>query len=152
LIPGHCGVEVNETADSDNHLKKPEIANYYYQLQIEKPNGKLNTTRSFTDYVRGESYFEEYYRNGSSPWFREIKMNRRVFMSINRVRTGHTSLKASLSRCIICSWLNANVMTSCKQRKLIFWDCKLYEEQKATMTDILSENSKKYTQTQIRSS
>jgi hypothetical protein len=26
---------------------------------------------------------------------------------------------------------------------LIFWDCKLYEEQRATMVDILSENRKK---------
>jgi hypothetical protein len=25
----------------------------------------------------------------------------------------------------------------------IFWDCKLYEEQRATMMDILSENKKK---------
>jgi hypothetical protein len=25
----------------------------------------------------------------------------------------------------------------------IFWDCKLYEDQRATMMDILSENSKK---------
>jgi hypothetical protein len=25
----------------------------------------------------------------------------------------------------------------------IFWDCKLYDEQRATMMDILSENSKK---------
>jgi hypothetical protein len=47
---------------------------------------------------RGESYFERYYRNGSSPWFREIKMNRRVFVSINRMRAGHSSLKASCKR------------------------------------------------------
>jgi hypothetical protein len=41
---------------------------------------------------RGESYFERYYRNGSSPWFREIKMNCLAFMSTNRMRAGHTSL------------------------------------------------------------
>jgi hypothetical protein len=46
----------------------------------------------------GENYFERYYRNGSSPWFREMKMNRRGFVSINRMRAGHTSLKASLTR------------------------------------------------------
>jgi hypothetical protein len=34
---------------------------------------------------RGESYYEIYYSNGSSPWFREIKMNRHFFMSINRM-------------------------------------------------------------------
>jgi hypothetical protein len=29
------------------------------------------------------------------------------------------------------------------QTEYIFWDCKLYEEQRATMVDILPENSKK---------
>jgi hypothetical protein len=53
---------------------------------------------------RGESYFERYYRNGSSsPWFRDIKMNRSVFLSINRMRAGNSSLKASLSECNIVS-------------------------------------------------
>jgi hypothetical protein len=33
---------------------------------------------------KGESYFVGYYRNGSSQWFRKIKMNLLAFMSINR--------------------------------------------------------------------
>jgi hypothetical protein len=39
---------------------------------------------------RGESCSERYYRNGSSPWFREIKMDRRDFVSIERMRAGHS--------------------------------------------------------------
>jgi hypothetical protein len=35
---------------------------------------------------------------GTTPWFRVIKMNRRVFVSINCMRTSHSSLKGSLSR------------------------------------------------------
>jgi hypothetical protein len=34
----------------------------------------------------------------------------------------------------------------------IFWDCKLYEDQRATMMDILSGNSKQNTQNQLQSS
>jgi hypothetical protein len=37
-------------------------------------------------------------RDGSAPWFREIKTNRRAFVPINRMRAGHSSLKASLNR------------------------------------------------------
>jgi hypothetical protein len=48
------------------------------------------------------------------------------------MRAGHTSLKASLNRFNIVS-----------TEKHIFWDCKLYEDQRATLMDILSENSKK---------
>jgi hypothetical protein len=46
----------------------------------------------------GKSYLERYYRNGSFPWLREIKINRHAFMSINRMRAVHSSLKASLNR------------------------------------------------------
>jgi hypothetical protein len=46
---------------------------------------------------RGERYFERYYRNASVPCFREIKMSRRAFMSINSMKEGHTRLKASLN-------------------------------------------------------
>jgi hypothetical protein len=52
---------------------------------------------------RGESYFERYYRNGSSPWFREMKLNRHDFVAINRKRAGHTILNASLNRFNIVS-------------------------------------------------
>jgi hypothetical protein len=34
------------------------------------------------------------------------------------------------------------VVKGFKTEEHIFWDCKLYEDQRATMTDILSENSK----------
>jgi hypothetical protein len=49
-IPGHCGVEVNESADSE--AKKAETVNYYYQWQILKPIGKRKAKRSFTGSVK----------------------------------------------------------------------------------------------------
>jgi hypothetical protein len=36
-----------------------------------------------------------------------------------------------------------NAVTGCKWRNIFFWDFKLYEDQRETMKDILSENSKK---------
>jgi hypothetical protein len=39
------------------------------------------------------SYIERYGRKGLSPCFYEIKMNRRAFVSINRMRAGYFSLK-----------------------------------------------------------
>jgi hypothetical protein len=92
---------------------------------------------------RGGSYFERYYRNGSSPWFREIKKNRRVILSINRMRAGHTSLKASLNRFNFVSMAECECGNGLQTEEHIFWDCKLYEDQRATMMDILSENNKK---------
>jgi hypothetical protein len=56
---------------------------------------------------------------------------------------GHTSLKASLNRFNIVSTAECECGDGLQTEKHIFWDCKLYEEQRATMMAILSENKKK---------
>jgi hypothetical protein len=92
---------------------------------------------------REERYVERYYRNGSAPWFCKIKMNRHAFVSINHMRAGHTSLKASLKRFNIVSTAKCESGDKLQTEEHIFWNCKWYEEQWATIRDILSENSKK---------
>jgi hypothetical protein len=75
-------------------------------------------------------------------WFWEIRMKRRVFVSINR-RAGYSSLKARLSRFNIVSTAECECGGSLWTEEHTFWDCKLYEGQRVTMRDILPENSKK---------
>jgi hypothetical protein len=86
---------------------------------------------------------ERYYTNGSAPWFPEIKMNRRAFMPVNRMRAGHTSLKANLNRFNIVSTAECECGDGLKTEEHIFWDYKRHEDQRASMRDIVSENSKK---------
>jgi hypothetical protein len=89
---------------------------------------------------------ERYYRYGSSPWFRDIKMVRRALVSLNCMGAGHTSLKASLNRFSIVSTAERECGDGLKTEEHIFWDCKRYEryeDQRTTKLDILSENSKK---------
>jgi hypothetical protein len=57
------------------------------------------------------------------------------------MRAGHTSLKASLNRFNIVSMAECGYGLQTEEH--IFWDYKLYEEQRATMMAILSENRKK---------
>jgi hypothetical protein len=100
---------------------------------------------------RGEKYFETYYRNGSAQWFREIKMNRHAFVLINRMRASYISLKTSLNRFSILSTTECACGDGLQTEEHIFWDCKRYEEQRATMRNILSENSKKEYPSQLQS-
>jgi hypothetical protein len=67
-------------------------------------------------------------------------------------RAGHSSLKASLNRFNTVSTAECECGDWLQEEKHIFWDCKLYEDQRATMMDILSENSKNNTQSQLQSS
>jgi hypothetical protein len=72
-------------------------------------------------------------------------MNRRAFVSINRMTAGHYNLKPSVSRFNIVSTAEGERGDGLQteEHTSIFWDCKLYEDQIATMMDILSENCKK---------
>jgi hypothetical protein len=53
------------------------------------------------------------------------------------------SLKGSLNRFNIVSTAECECGDGPQTEEHIFWDCKLYEDQRATMMDILSENSRK---------
>jgi hypothetical protein len=110
---------------------------------VEKRKAKRTFIVTVETSSRGEHYFERYYKNVSAPWFREIKMNRRAFVSINRMRAGDSSLETSLNRFDIVSTAECECGDGLQTEELIFWDCKRYEKQRATMRDILSENSKK---------
>jgi hypothetical protein len=91
-----------------SHLRRDGNSNNFVTMQIWKPSGKRKAKRLYsfcqnTKRDREENYFERYYTNGSSPWFREIKMKRLAFVSTKRMRAGHTSLKAKLNRFNIMS-------------------------------------------------
>jgi hypothetical protein len=58
------------------------------------------------------------------------------------MRAGHTSLKASLNRFNIVSTAECECGDGLQTEEHIFWDCKRYEDQRVTMRDILSENSR----------
>jgi hypothetical protein len=57
--------------------------------------------------------------------------------------TGHTNLKTSLSNFRILSTAECECGDCLQAEQFIFWNFKLYEDQRVTMMDILSENSKK---------
>jgi hypothetical protein len=109
----------------------------------KKSKEEIHSFCQNTKWDRGENYFEKYYRNGSSPWFLEIKMNRHSFVSINRMGAGHSSLTGSLNRFNIVSTAECECGDGLQTEEHIFWNCKLYEYQRTSMIDSLSENSKK---------
>jgi hypothetical protein len=115
---------VKEVRDSQLLLPVADIkAQWKKKGKEELHNLCQNTKRD-----RGECYFERYYRNGSTSWFSEINMNGRTFMSINRMRAGHSSLKASLSTFNIVSTAEYECSEGLEMEEHIFWDFKLHEE------------------------
>jgi hypothetical protein len=149
-ILGRCGVEVNEKADLEakQSIKEGRDSQLLLLVTDLKAQWKKKGREEFHSFCqntkreRGESYFERYYRNGLSLWSRKIKINCRAFVSVNCNSTGHTSLKGSLSRFNMVSTTECECDDGLEMEEHIFWDCKLYEDQTATVMDILPENSK----------
>jgi hypothetical protein len=56
-------------------------------------------------------------------------MNRRAFVSVNRMTVGHTSLRAFLNRFNIASMAQCECGDELVTEEHIFWDCKRYEDQ-----------------------
>jgi hypothetical protein len=70
-------------------------------------------------------------------------MNHRAFVSINRMRADHTSLKASLDRFNIVSTAESECGHGLQTEEQIIWDCKRYEDQCATMRIFCLRTAKK---------
>jgi hypothetical protein len=122
---------------------------YFRRCTSLKTDGSTHTSRRdikakakwiFTIYVKTTKETEEKVTLKGTGGM--IKMNRRAFVSINLMREGHSSLKASLSRFNIVSTAQCVRGDELQTEEHIFWDCKLYEGQRATMMDILFENRK----------
>jgi hypothetical protein len=79
-------------------------------------------------------------------------MDSRAFVSINLMRAGHSSVKANLSRFNIIPTADCECGDKLQTAEHIFWDSKLCEDQRASMMDVLSENRKKNTRSELQSS
>jgi hypothetical protein len=59
-------------------------------------------------------------------------------MNLNCIRAGPTSLKTSLNRFNIVTTAECECVDGVQTEEHIFWDCKLYEDERATIMEILS--------------
>lgn len=67
----------------------------------------------------------------------------RIFVSINR-RSGYSSLETSLiGRFIVASTAERECSDGLLTEKHVFWECEVYEDQRASLTNILSKKRKK---------
>ncbi|CAG5109310.1 Protein of unknown function [Cotesia congregata] len=72
--------------------------------------------------------FNHWKRKSASPWFHNFKFRRKTIVSINRLRSGHTSLAHSLKRFEIVNSEQYPCGEATEEPNHVFWQCKLYEE------------------------
>lgn len=128
----------NELADSF----AKEAARTGVPSSVEVPVGELK--RFWRESIRNESqewclgeaprrgslYCSQYFSRSRDAWFEPFSVRRRTVASINRLRSGHTSLRASLHRFFIVNSPFCDFCGEVETPNHVFWVCPRYAEQR----------------------
>jgi hypothetical protein len=72
---------------------------------------------------KGEKFFQNFCKQVTHPWFNSFKLRRRSIVSINRLRSGHTSLRDSLKKCNIVESDTCDCGNARQTANHLFWQC-----------------------------
>lgn len=144
-IPAHRGIVGNELADSlakrairegrDTQLGIP--IQEFRNLWKDQQHQNLHCWATEEAETRGAFYFQNFFSISKFIWFKKFNINRRSITSINKLRSGHSSLRASLFRFNI---VNSPHCLSCGVEESpghVLWVCKDFVEQRKILQEAL---------------
>ncbi|KYQ48810.1 hypothetical protein ALC60_12140 [Trachymyrmex zeteki] len=142
-IPAHSNIIGNENADS--LAKKAAVEGPLIEVEVPhsdiysifksmciKDDEELLYHRAFPS-NRGTFFFENYHCKSTKTWFSDSDFDRRDIVTINRLRSGHNSLKSSLYRFEISD----TDLCSCghiENENHILWECDKFHKERIKMT------------------
>uniref|UniRef100_A0ABD2WKS3 RNase H type-1 domain-containing protein n=1 Tax=Trichogramma kaykai TaxID=54128 RepID=A0ABD2WKS3_9HYME len=149
-IPSHVGIQSNEKADSlaksaamsENLLDRPIPVTDFTIVFKRKCNEENKTICINLSDTKGTFYFENFYSGKIKPWFAGIGLPRKIIVSINRLRSNHSSLKTSLFRKDIVNETLCACGQSDDSLDHIFWECELFAEPRKILCDNLRSAGK----------
>lgn len=137
-IPAHKGIVGNERADQmakaaarsgrDTQLCIP--ASDFKSLWKSLLKEEFHEWCLSSGQEKGTFYFRNYYQRRSHPWFHKMNLNRRSIVSLNRLRSGHTSLGSSLNRFNIVPSATCSCKLGDETANHIFWLCPRFDQQR----------------------
>lgn len=96
-VPAHIGIRGNEIADWLAKESTRENAREEHKIPVDdfgvchkkkmKKRTRLKIIKESN--YKGKFYFQNFYEEGQLPWFREIRSNRFMMSTINRLRANH---------------------------------------------------------------
>ncbi|XP_031781630.1 uncharacterized protein LOC116416661 [Nasonia vitripennis] len=141
-IPAHVNIKYNETVDSLAKNAIKDGTNTIYLLPFSDFGDKikqkliLNTQQLITDQgtYKGTHYFDHYYKdNEAKPWFTKINLPREHITTINRIRSNHYNLSASLFRKNIIQSPTCECGYESENIDHILWDCPRFSNQRYSL-------------------
>ncbi|XP_058800080.1 uncharacterized protein LOC131669309 [Phymastichus coffea] len=144
-IPAHSGIQGNESADrlakeatllapdSDLKIPSPDLKMYL------KNNARLNTLNIICEEgtIKGKILFQNFHNDKIKPWFHKLKLPRSAITTINRYRSGHYNLKASLYKIGLCQDTTCDCNSEVQDLDHILWQCPKYDKERNILIDNL---------------
>ncbi|XP_024947841.1 uncharacterized protein LOC112495454 [Cephus cinctus] len=137
-VPSHFGIEGNEAADVlaksfTNKINVDECNIPYTDFfEVFKKESVLNTLSKAVEEsnTKGNIYFDYYYFTSTKPWFANKTYSRNYITSINRCRSNHYSLAASLARIQILDSPICECKEGIEDLNHIIWQCSLFDNER----------------------
>ncbi|XP_044591447.1 uncharacterized protein LOC123269675 [Cotesia glomerata] len=146
-IPSHCGISGNELADNvaknaiysgkDTSLLLP--GSDFKGLWKERINNEFKYWFVEISRDKGFTFQKNIGFGGVKPWFDKMKLNRRAIVSINRLRSGHTSLKSSLARFGIVQSALCECGETDETPDHVFFQCSRFDAQRVDFLKVLTK-------------
>lgn len=137
-IPAHSGIQGNEKADCMAKHSTTLTADCEFKIPFTdlKMNLKSRAVSNTLDIIteegtfKGVQYFNNFHNNITKPWFFNLKLPRKVIVTINRCRSGHYNLKSSLFKIGLCKDTICECNHEYQDLDHILWQCPLYNNQR----------------------
>ena len=100
-----------------------------------KKNAKLNTHETLCEkgLTIGKLYFKTLYSTANKPWYSTLNKKREFIVTVNRCRSDHYNLAASLYRVGITQNPTCKCTKFDENLNHVLWQCDLYNSQRATL-------------------
>ncbi|KYN21193.1 hypothetical protein ALC57_06435 [Trachymyrmex cornetzi] len=143
-ISAHRNIQGNEKADSlakkaavegpmrDIAVLHSDVYSIFKSMCI-KNNEEFLYHRAFV-LNKGIFFFENYHCQSSKTWFSDLNFSRRDIITLNRLHSGHNSLKDSLFRFKITE----SNLCSCgliENANYLLWECNKFHKERKNMED-----------------
>ncbi|XP_015111523.1 uncharacterized protein LOC107037476 [Diachasma alloeum] len=145
-IPSHTGIEGNEEADrlageATENLPNAQLLIPFsdYPEDIKKRSFDatlevcLEEGRDDSDHGKGKEFFKEFYRKSRKPWFYNKNLSRRSIVWVNRARSNHYHLSASLKRKNIIDSAQCECGHPSEDLDHVLWDCPRHDQPRQIM-------------------
>ena len=148
-ISAHIGISGNEKPDevtkeaTDNNpsnilIPHTDFYAYFEKIYKKKSNEKMKKEGE----TKVKLYFQEYYKDSTKPWFIDSSLPRNLITTVNRLRSGHYNLNASLYQIKITNNSACTCGYDTQDINHIVWQCDLYEGRRRQLYIKLSKYRK----------